>query len=83
MGKRATIVIRDQADKHRFRCPTPFGHADWRVWNGKFGCEGCRRLRESGVPVETTYDELVDEREGRRVTRDELQIEHPGLKHSQ
>lgn len=83
MGRQETVTIRTARDKHRFRCPTPYRHADWRVWDGKFSCQSCRRLRDNGVDVETTYDRLWDVREARYVTRADLEIAHDGLLASQ
>lgn len=71
------FVITNRVEKWRFKCPNaPYHHDDWRIWNGVFCCESCRKLRDNGErSVEPVFDSLWDAKECQLVGRDRIQLE--------
>lgn len=73
-----TIIIASKAEKWRLECPhgetIGEGHKDWRVWNGVFCCQTCKRLRDAGEDQENVYEHLRDTKTGELVTRDQLEF---------
>lgn len=69
-SREPTIVITSKHEKWRLECPE--GHKDWRVWNGVFCCQTCKRHRDASEAQESVYDHLQDTKTGEAVTRDRL-----------
>lgn len=71
-------VISSQVEKWRFKCANPPHHDDWRLWNGIFCCETCKRLRDNGeTHLEATFAELWDSKEEQLVPREQIRVERP------
>lgn len=71
-GRELQIVITSKREKWRLECPE--GHKDWRVWNGVFCCQTCKRLRDAGEVQESVYEHLRDGKTDELVTRDQLEF---------
>lgn len=68
-------VIESRVQKWRFKCPNWPHHHDWRLWNGVFSCETCRKLRASGKrDVESVFSELWDGKVGQYVPRERIEV---------
>jgi ribosomal protein L37AE/L43A len=58
-------------EKWRFVCPTDDQHTDWRVVDGLFECRACGE----------TFKELVDQKTGERIKREEIEMIGPHADH--
>lgn len=72
MATQPRHIIKTRAGKWRFTCPE--GHTDWRLWNGVFCCETCRRQLDAGEKRDGVYEFLRDQKTGQTVRRDDLEI---------
>lgn len=76
---RDPITITSEREKWRFECPAGNqvgdGHDNWRLWNGVFCCETCRRHRNAGEDVQNVYEHLRDKSTGELVSREHLQFD--------
>lgn len=64
-----TIVLDDDIDRMRYRCPR--GHASWEPWDSYLWCQSCARYWDD---VDPTFDELLDRKENELIPRSEIEF---------
>lgn len=62
------INLDDPQDRRQYRCPN--GHVRWEPTNYHYWCSACARAWE----VDGDFDELVNEKSGKTLQRDEVDL---------
>lgn len=71
---RRTIRVDEWTDKMRYRCPNGHAGSSIEPTNNHWWCRSCARAAKRGSDVTPEFDELLDQKTGDRLVRDDVRL---------